>query len=142
MKEHKHRTGTSTSVSKGMLCGVGVAVTMVLAGSVLLAWLLASEVINWEISGYGIMGILSIAAFLGGIVACAMIKRKRIQMSVLFGVLFWGVLLGITMLLFGGNYEGVMVTGCLIMASSISAGLTSGEYGKGKRRKKIRTAHC
>lgn len=133
-------TGRAMSMPGGLAVGGGVSLGITLAGCSLLAWLVGSERIDWQTIGYWIMAMLLLGSFLGASVACARIKRQRLLVSILAGVVYMGILLSITALFFGGQYDGVMVTMILVLGSSLAAGLLGlRQEGKkpGSRKRRI-----
>ena len=137
MKTTKLRKGTASSIPEGMLWGVGVSVGITLAGSALLAKLLDTQAIQWEKIGYFVMIMLLIASFAGALVSSGKIKRRKLQVCLTTGAVFWLILIGLTALLFGGQFEGAGVTGALILAGAGCAGLLSIKPERGGKRSKI-----
>lgn len=142
MKDHKRRKGTAVSIPEGIAWGACTGITIILMTSAALAKLMDAQTLQWENVGWWIMTMLLLASFIGAMVSCGMIKRKRMQMSLLSGAILWLMLLGFTALFFGGQYEGVGVTGGLVLAGSISAGLTGSKPKKGRKGKKLQNTRC
>lgn len=131
-------TGKAVSVPMGLLIGCGVSMGMTLAAAAALAKLLDSERLAWENVGYGIEATLILASFCGAMTACGKIKRQRLVVCGVSAVLYFSLLLAITALFFGGQYETVWLTAILILVGSGGAALL-GLRGEGKgRRKKIK----
>ena len=103
--------------------------------SIFLAQLLDRQQLNWEQAGYWIMAMLFVAAFAGGKVGIAAIKRQRLAVSAMCGLLYWGLLLCMTALFFGGNYNAVLETALIIIAGSGCAAMVSLPRKKGRGRK-------
>lgn len=138
MVVNQKATGRAISMPVGLLvgCGVSMAVTLIAAG--VLAKLLDSEKLAWENVGYGIEATLLLASFCGSMAAFRKIKRQRLVVCAVSGILYFCMLLALTALFFGGQYESVWLTAGLILAGSGGAALL-GLRGEGKgRRKKIR----
>lgn len=131
-------TGRTLSVPAGMGIGLGVSLIITAASIALLAKLLDTEKLAWENVGYGIMIMLLIASFLGAQAAYRKIKRQRLQICLMTGALFFAVLLSMTALFFGGQYEGVLPIFLLILAGSGSAGLLGLRKGRGDSHKRLR----
>lgn len=102
----------------------------------LLAGLLDREMISWEIAGYWILVMIMLSAYLGSVTACRKIRRQRLMICLMSALVYWGILLSVTALFFGGQFEAVGVTALLIMGGSICAALSG--TGKGKRVKDFR----
>lgn len=130
-------TGRAASMPAGLLQGALVSIAVTLSIAAILAKLLDSEKIGWENIGYGIVFLLLAASFLGAIAAYRKIKRQRILVCAASGVIYFGVLLAVTALFFGGQYHGILVTFVLIFAGSVTAGLLGLGHGgsKGMARK-------
>lgn len=122
----------------GLLAGCGVSMLITLIAAALLARLLDSEKLAWENVGYGIEAALVLASFCGSMTAFRKIKRQRLVICAVSGVMYFCILLGLTALFFGGQYESVWLTAGLILAGSGAAALL-GLHGEGKgKRKKIK----
>ena len=82
------------------------------------------------------MLILALAAVIGTWIAVMLIKRLRLQMSLLFAGCFYLVLLSMTALLFGGQYQGMGVSAVIVLAGSMAiAFLPSKGMKIGKKKK-------
>ena len=132
--DYQKRTtsGRALSTPMGLLYGTAASMLITLLGAVVLAWLINLEKLQWEQIGYGIMVLLLTASFLGALAAYHKIKRQRMMVCILAGLLYLAVLASLTALFFGGQYEGVVVSGCLIAAGSVSAGILGLQTGKGR----------
>lgn len=131
-------TGRTLSLPAGVAAGIGVSLGISAAAIAVLAKLVDSETLAWENIGYGIMVMLLAASFLGALTAYRKIKRQRLMICLLTGMVFFGILLSMTALFFGGRYHGVGVTFLLILAGSGCAGLLGLREGKGRGRKRRR----
>lgn len=139
MVVNQKATGKAISMPMGLLIGSGVSMGITLAAAAVLAKLLDSERLAWENVGYGIEVVLVVASFCGAMAAYKKIKRQRLVVCAVSGVLYLSILLAITALFFGGQYEMVWLTAILILAGSGGAALL-GLRGEGKgRHKKIKT---
>ena len=112
-------TGKSLSIPHGVAIGVGYAITVTLLGSLLTAKIIDNLWLAQENIGYAIMIILLIAAWTGSATASAKTKRRKAMVVLITGLLFYLVLLVMTALFFGGQYDGAGETGVLILAGSI-----------------------
>jgi len=120
----KH-AGKASSIPGGMAIAASISIIITIASSAVIANFLNTEKITCEQAGYWIMGMLFLASFIGGKCAFAAIKRQRIAVSIMSGALYWGLLLCITALFFGGNFSAVWETAGMIAAGSGSAALLS-----------------
>lgn len=134
----KH-SGRAVSVPIGMLAACGVSIAFTICLSVIGAILVSRELLGQERIGILAMVILTVASVTGGITAAGKIKRRRMQMSLLHGVLYGLLLIVMTFLFFGGQLEGMGTTLMVIAVSSIGGGLVANRSegkGSGKKRKK------
>lgn len=128
--------GKAFSVPAGL--GLGAAISVGL--TIVLAWVLAKLILSETILeghiGYGVMILLLISSFCGAFTAQSKIKRQRLVMCILSGILYLVILLAITALFFGGQYDAVGVTTLLVLGGSVTAGLIGKrekKAGKGRR---------
>ena len=124
-------TGTARSFPVGTLLAgfVSMIITFIL-GSII-AKSIHIEKITWEQAGYWIMITIFVASFLGGKYAIKLIKHQNLMISIAAGIIYWGLLLCITALFFGGKFDAVLETAGIILSGSVSAALIS----KPKRKK-------
>jgi len=127
------QTGKANSVPVGLTMGVSVSIFLTLLLSIIIANFIHKEKITWEQAGYWIMYMLYLSSFIGGKVAYASIKRQRFIITMMAGVLYWGFLLCVTALFFGGKYEAVLVTAGIIGAGCGTAALIQGPTMKKSR---------
>lgn len=123
MKQTSTYTGRSLSVPAGLLFGTGISISVTVLGAVVVAYLLEHETVKWESVGYGVLFVLLLASFLGAKASWMKIKRQRMMISLMSGILFYAVLLSMTALFFGGQYESAGVTLVLVIAGSCTAGI-------------------
>lgn len=129
------RNGRTVSMGAGIGAGLLFSLITTLLGAAIIAVLLDREVLPWERVGYGIMVLLPIAAAAGTQIACSRIRRQRMAVCLISAAAFWLTLLGATALFFGGQYDGAVVTGGLIIAGSGCVMLLGGRENRaGKRR--------
>ncbi len=111
------------SVPMGLALGGGCSLLITILSAALLAWMVDREKLAWEDIGYGIMVTLLLASVLGARLAYGRIKRQQLLVCTLTGVVYLGMLLSITALSFGGQYDGALVSAVLILGGSGAAGL-------------------
>lgn len=131
-------TGTAMSMPAGLAFGGAVSLGITLLGSALLAWLVHGEKLDPDQIGYGILILLLLGAFLGAEVAFRRIRRQRLLVCAASGVVYFGLLMAMTALFFGGQYSAVGVTALLILAGSCTAALVGSGGGRGGKGRKIR----
>ena len=122
----KNRNG---SLVKSVVVGLVCAIVATLALTWLFAWLMQAEKIGEGKAGLCVAAILTIASFLGAMVAASAADRDRLLSCALSGLCYLIVLLSTNALFFGGQYTGVGVTLLLTMGPSLGAALL-GLFGK------------
>lgn len=130
-------TGRASSVPSGLVYGAAINMGVTLIIAVILAKLVDAEMMACENIGYGVMVLLLVASYLGAFVSSGKIKRQRLLICFMSGLVYFAILLTITALFFGGQYEGVGVTLLLVFSGSMSAAFLSGREkrgGKGLKR--------
>lgn len=135
-------TGKAMSLPLGIGLGVMISVIVTLLGAVVLTYLISRESVTQEGIGLGCGIILVIASFLGDICACAGIKRRWLMVCAVCSAGYYLVLLAVTALFFGGQYQGMGVTALAVL---IGTGIASavGILRKGDRVSvKKRKAYC
>lgn len=126
-------TGRALSMPAGLATGltIGLATTLIL--SAILAKLVSIEKVKWGSVGYGIMIILLITSAIDSKATCFMIKRRKLIGCLLAGLLYWLSLIMITALFFGGQYDGMGVTGVVVFCGSAIVCLLESRGEKGKK---------
>lgn len=138
MKNKRKANGRAASVPGGMAMAATASMILTVVLSVLIAYFLNQGKISWEQAGYWIMAMLFISAFVGGKLAYSAVKRQRLFISFMSGIIYWGLLLCITALFWGGNYGPIWETAGIIGAGC----LTSALLKVGRSRKKNKRAYC
>ena len=104
------------SMPMGLCIGTTASLGITALSIAMLANLLEKESVSWEAAGYGIMATLILSSFIGAKVSWLKIKHQKVIVSMMSGLLYYGILLSITALFFGGQYEAVGVTFLLVSA--------------------------
>jgi len=133
----RNHTGKATSVPGGLAVAGLTSIMTTVTFSAIIAGFLEKEIITWHHAGYWIMAMLFVASFAGSKMAYVSIKRQRLIISIMSGMLYWGLLLCITAMFFGGNFSAIWETSGIIAAGSGTAALVSIPY-----RKKQKKKHC
>lgn len=115
--------GRAMSLSAGLTLAGSVSLGVTAVGSLALAAMLDRGTIDWEQTGYWILGLLLAASFLGSKCAIRGIRRMSLAAAVMSALVYWGSLLLITALFFGGQYQGIGETAGAIAAGSGCAAL-------------------
>ena len=133
-------TGTAVSMPVGL--GIGALVSLGITGmlSALTAWLILGGRLPEDSVGYCAVVILLVSSAAGAATAIGRIKRRRFQMGMASGGVYFACLLAVTALFFGGQYEGMGVTALMILCGCglvilLGAG---GQNRAGCRKRKMR----
>lgn len=135
---HQKTTGRASSIPAGLAAGITVSFLITLFGVILTAKLIEEEIFKEDYVGYAVMVILITASFAGAIISRNRIKRQYLIVCGLSGILYFLMLLSITALFFGGQYEAVGVTGILIFGGSMLPLLIQNRKKTSDKRRKIR----
>lgn len=133
-------TGKTRSIAGGLGIAAAVSMTLTILLSAAIAYFLSKERITWQQAGYWIMGMLFVSAWIGGKCAYLSVKRQCFLVSAMAGLLYWGLLLCISALFFGGNFGAVGETAGIVAAGAMSSALLRRPGRKGQNRK-IRSAY-
>ena len=110
-----------------MFVGVGAGVVTMLVITILLAAVVSTMVLTGRIAevniGYYVMGILLLGSITGALVSVLKIKRRSMMVCCVTGGIFYLILLLVTFLCFGGSYQGVGVSGIMILTGSLVSGV-------------------
>lgn len=129
--------GTALSMPIGLALGLAVSMVVTLAGSGLIAYLVLGETLGENAIGYGAMVTVLLSAALGAWTAVGRIKRRRLLSCLASGGCYFGALLSMTALFFGGQYQGMGVTALLVLGGAGSVALLSlKSEGQSRGRKK------
>ena len=138
MVTQRKATGRASSLPVGLAWGAMVNLGLTLIGSGLVAYLVDRGTMPVGAIGYGAMVILVLSALCGALMAHSKIKRLRLQVCLISGGIYYLMLLGMTMLLFGGRFQGMGVTALMVACGSILAilvGLPKDRGGKSRHRR-------
>ncbi len=141
MVTNQKPTGRASSMPAGLLIGAAASLTITLIAAFILAKLLDAQRLSWENVGYGVMFMLLLSSAAGAFLANRKIKRQRMLVCLLSGVIYFGILMSITALFFGGQYDSVGVTALLILGGCGSIGLLEMREKRSGKRKKITQRH-
>ena len=133
-------TGLAMSIPGALTLSGSLELILTVFSSAVLAKLIEFQRIQEQNIGYGVIGMLLVISFLGAVLAAEKVKHQRLMVCLLSGVVYWCLLLAITALFFGGQYEAVGETGLLILSGSAIAaliGLHKGNHMARRRKKRI-----
>lgn len=124
------------SMPAGLALGGAVSLGMTILAAAGIALLAEREILPEGSIGYAVMVLLLLAAAAGGIVANGKIKRRKLLVSGLSAAIYYGELLAITALFFGGQYQGMGVTALMVLAGAALPLLLARQgRGEGKRKR-------
>ena len=137
MRISKKMTGRASAIPVGLAIGALVSLVITIAGAATTAYLLSAEKIGQGSIGYAAMLIAVLAGAMGAWGAFSAIKRRRLQICMLSGVVYYSILLAMTALFFGGRYRGMGVTLlCILVGCGIVALFPAKSAGKFKAKKR------
>lgn len=130
----KWSRGTST-MTNAVLWGSLASMLITLMSAMVIAWLMASEKMPEQNMGYAVMGLLLLASFCGGIIACKKQDKQRLTISLITGGAYIGILLAMGALFYDGQLTAVGETMLLVLCGSILAAMWT---SRGKRKTNFR----
>lgn len=133
--------GKATSMPVGIIWGGLTCMILTLLQSAFVAWLVITQKIDQNQIGYGIMIVLVLSACFGAKVSFWKIKRQRLLVSAVSGLVYFGLLMSVTALFFGGQYSGVGETALMILCGAGLAFLLKRGPQKGHNKRKIKNAY-
>ncbi len=116
----------------GALCALALTILF----SAFLAMLIEKGRVKEQNIGYGVMILLFLSSCIAAVVSARKIKHQYLLVCASSGAIYMGILLSITALFYGGQYEAVWETALVVFAGSLAAVLLS-TGGSPFRRKKI-----
>ena len=128
-------TGRASSVPAGLAAGAITALGITLVTSLFVAYLVSGEYIGQDKIGYGAIFVLLMASAIGSWFAIRKIKKMPIQMAALSGLLFYVMLLSMTALFFGGQFNGMAVTLVFVLVGSGAGGIMASARSKKQKQK-------
>ena len=111
-------TGRAMTLPAGVLLGAGMAFIWTIAMSAVMAKLIEMEVFPESAVGYGSMVILLTASALASTTAWRKVKHQRAIVCMCAGGVYFLILLAVTAVFFGGQFDAVGVTAAVVMAGS------------------------
>ena len=117
MVANKKITGRATSLPVGLAIGAACSLAATLILTAILAKLVEAETLPVEKIGYGIMVLLIVSSFAGAMISFGRIKRQRMLVCIVSGVVYFAMLMSMTALFFGGQYSAVGTTALLVLAA-------------------------
>lgn len=128
----KKVTGRASSMPGGLAVGAAVSMIITVIVSAVSAHLISSELIGQDKIGYCAILALITASIAGARTAEKRIKRQRLLVCALSGLVYYCLLLALTALFFGGQYKGMGVTFIVVLMGSTTTVLMGNREGKRK----------
>ena len=133
----KRIKGRQVSLPAGIGIGIGASVFISIAGAMILAVLINGEYMDINSLTAGTALLHLIASFVGSWLASVLTKQKRLITSLITAASYLLVMLGMTALVFGGQYQGV---GLALLMVLIGAGVVillglKGKSGSSRKHK-------
>lgn len=135
--QHK-ATGRAASLPSALAAGAAVSMLVTVIISTLGAWMITSGILPQEQIGYCAIAALLAATILGSITAMKRVKRKRIDVCLLNGGIYYCLLIAITIVFFDGGFQGMGVTFAVVMIGSLITLLPAGNQRKRNISRRIR----
>lgn len=132
-------TGTASSMAGGLAWGGAVSMALTVILAVVTAKMVDMGTLAEGNVGYAALGILLISTVSGARLAAGRIKRRRLLVCLASGAIYYGLLLLVTALFFGGKYTGMGVTALAVLGGSGASCLMGMGQGSGRRRKHRRS---
>ena len=138
----KIKPGHTGGMAAALTAGVISSLLATVFGAAIIAKLVDSEIIGESGTGYGVMIILVLAAYVGAALSYRRHKSQRLIVCMAEGAIYFGILICITALFFGGKYSGVGAKGMLVLCGSTLGILPIFERNNRRKRKKIKITNC
>ena len=133
MKKRKNNFG------RNMICGVAVSLLTMVVCIAIFAALIQSETITVGWCGYCVVGIHLMSIIIGVCVALKGEKGNALWISLMLALIYYTVLIVMTAIVFGGQYQGITVTAFVILTGCVMP-VIMGKWhlnvGKGHRNRK------
>ena len=121
MHSRHKRTGRALPVPAGLALGAVMALTLTLVSSIALGKCMENNKISEGNIGYWVMIQLFTITLFSALLCAEKVKHQKIVLCAASGVVYWGILMSITALFFGGQYEAVWETTAVIAVGSVCA---------------------
>ena len=112
------QNGTRIIDARKLLFGLLAAMAVLAAGTALAAMLIGNDMLGQVWFNYGTVLVVLLSSSIGSVITISGTNRRKLIISGLFSISYWGSLLAITALFFAGIYSGVVVTLLLVLAGS------------------------
>lgn len=135
MVANRKVTGRASSMPTGLALGGVLSLGVTVGLSLVTAKLVDAGTLAEESIGYAALVILMLSSGLGSWLAVAKIKRQRLAVCMLSGLIYYGLLLCMTALFFGGQYTGMGVTALAVAGGVLVVCLLGTGQGRSRKRR-------
>lgn len=115
MAVKRKKTGADISVPVGISIGVAISTTVMLLGTLMLAYLVLNETVSGNQMGLAASCILLLSTALGCWIAAILTKQKKLLVCGITALALFLILLSITAVFFDGTFSGVGRTAFVIL---------------------------
>ena len=126
------------SITAAVMLGVVMSIFVTMIATVAVSAMIHREVLPETAVVYGVVVILLASSYVGAKTGCRKAKNKRLMVSTLSGLCYLLVLMTITAVLFEGKYNGIGVTGLIVLCGAAIAALPNRVHSRGGKRRKIK----
>ena len=126
------------SITAAVMLGVIMSIFVTMIATVAVSAMIHREVLPETADVYGVVVILLASSYVGAKTGCRKAKNKRLMVSTLSGLCYLLVLMTITAVLFEGKYNGIGVTGLIVLCGATIAALPNRVRSRGGKRRKIK----
>ena len=141
MTINRKSTGRASSMAAGLTIGAIASLCVTVIICAIGAHMISKEILPQNQIGYCAIAAMLAATITGAAVASGKIKRQKIMVCMLSGLIYFCTLLALTALLFGGKYQGTGVTLITVGLGSIAAALLVNREKKPRPTRRRRKIH-
>ena len=134
-------TGRASSMAAGLTIGAIASLCVTVLICAIGAHMISTEILPQNQIGYCAITALLSATIMGAAVASGKIKRRKVMVCLLSGLIYICTLLALTALLFGGQYQGIGVTLITVGIGSIAATLLVNREKKPRSKRRHKKFH-
>lgn len=136
MRHNRKIKGTATGIPAGLAIGALISLIITMAGAAVTAYLVLKERVGENGIGYASMIVLFIGSTMGAWGAYSSIRKQRLQVCLMSAGVYYLILLAITALFFGGQYQGMGVTALVVLVGTLAVAFFPGKGGAKMKLKK------
>ena len=121
--------GGRAFIPAGIAIGTGVSALLSLVGAAIIAWLVNGESLSTEHTGVAAMLVNFLSGAAGAWTSILLIKKRKLLVSLATGGCYLALLLSVTAMFFGGQFEGAWKGILAVLVGSLAASLLGGGGG-------------